>query len=81
MFIYSLIKGGGSELVKYHAKQSAMLLGLHVLNGVVGAVPYLGKPAKKLNTLLLVALAFLARAMRISAARSPFPLSDRFSAR
>lgn len=72
-FVYSLIKGGGSELVKYHAKQSAMLLGLHVLNGVVGAVPYLGKPAKKLNTLLLIALAFLGARNAYFGRKEPVP--------
>ena len=50
VFLYSLIKNSGSELVKYHAKQSAMLLVMHMLNGVIGVVPYVGKPVKKLNT-------------------------------
>ena len=46
LFIYSLIKNSGSDLIKYHAKQSAMLLALHALNSVVAVVPYIGKPVK-----------------------------------
>ena len=59
LFIHSLIKNSGSDLIKYHAKQSAMLLALHALNSVVAVVPYIGKPVKKINTMILVALAFL----------------------
>ncbi len=73
VFIYSLIKDGGSDLVKYHAKQSAMLLLMHMLNGVVGAVPYLGKPVKKLNTALLVVLAFLGARNAYFGRKEPVP--------
>ena len=73
VFLYSLLKDGGSELVKYHAKQSAMLLCMHMLNGVVGAVPYVGKPVKKLNTALLVILAFLGARNAYFGKKEPVP--------
>ncbi len=75
VFLYSLIKNSGSELVRYHAKQSAMLLALHMLNSVVGAVPYIGKPVKKLNTALLVILAFLGARNAYFGKKEPVPLA------
>lgn len=81
MFIMSLIKDGKSELVKYHAKQSAMLLALHMLNGVVGTVPYIGKPAKKLNTALLVVLAFLGARNAYFGKKEPVPLAGQVIAK
>lgn len=57
-FIYSFLKRRDSELVKYHAKQAGMLLLAHIMNGAVGVMPYFGKPLKKINTALLIILAF-----------------------
>ncbi len=73
VFLYSLIKNSGSELVRYHAKQSAMILALHMLNSVIGAVPYVGKPVKKLNTTLLVLLAFLGARNAYFGKKEPVP--------
>lgn len=73
VFLYSLLKDGSSELIKYHAKQSAMLLAMHMLNGVVGTVPYIGKPIKKLNTALLVVLAFLGARNAYFGKKEPVP--------
>ena len=73
VFLYSLIKNSSSELVRYHAKQSAMLLVMHMLNGVIGVVPYLGKPVKKLNTMLLVILAFLGARNAYFGRKEPVP--------
>lgn len=73
VFLYSLIKNSSSELVRYHAKQSAMLLVMHMLNGVIGAVPYLGKPVKKLNTMLLVILASLGARNAYFGKKEPVP--------
>ena len=73
VFLYSLIKNSSSELVRYHAKQSAMLLVMHMLNGVIGVVPYLGKPVKKLNTMLLVILAFLGARNAYFGRKDPVP--------
>ena len=71
VFLYSLIKNSGSELVRYHAKQSAMLLALHMLN----SVPYIGKPVKKLNTLLLTILAFLGARNAYFGKKEPVPFA------
>ncbi len=73
VFLYSLIKNSSSELVRYHAKQSAMLLVMHMLNGVIGVVPYLGKPVKKLNTMLLVILALLGARNAYFGKKEPVP--------
>ncbi len=73
LFLYSLLKNSGSELIKYHAKQSAMLLALHMLNGVVGIVPYIGKPVKKINTAILVVLAFLGARNAYFGKKEPVP--------
>ena len=81
VFLYSLIKNSGSELVKYHAKQSAMLLVMHMLNGVIGVVPYVGKPVKKLNTMLLVILAFLGARNAYFGKKEPVPYVGRIFAK
>ena len=73
LFIYSLIKNSGSELIRYHAKQSAMLLALHALNSVVAVVPYVGKPVKKINTAILVVLAFLGARNAYFGKKEPVP--------
>ncbi len=73
VFLYSLIKNSGSELVKYHAGQSAMLLVMHMLNGVIGIAPYVGKPLKRLNTMLLVILAFLGARNAYFGRKEPVP--------
>lgn len=75
VFLYSLIKNSGSELVKYHAGQSAMLLVMHMLNGVIGIVPYVGKPLKRLNTMLLVILAFLGARNAYFGRKEPVPFA------
>lgn len=77
VFLYSLLKDGSSELVKYHAKQSAMLLAMHMLNGVVGTVPYIGKPIKSSTPHCWWCWRSSARATRISAKKSRCRLSDR----
>ena len=73
LFIYSLIKNRSSDLIKYHAKQSAMLLALHALNSVVAVVPYVGKPVKKINTVILVVLAFLGARNAYFGKKEPVP--------
>lgn len=81
LFIYSLIKNSGSDLIKYHAKQSAMLLALHALNSVVAVVPYIGKPVKKINTVILVALAFLGARNAYFGKKEPVPYVGRIFAK
>ena len=81
LFIYSLIKNSGSDLIKYHAKQSAMLLALHALNSVVAVVPYIGKPVKKINTMILVALAFLGARNAYFGKKEPVPYVGRIFAK
>ena len=46
---------------------------MHMLNGVIGVVPYLGKPVKKLNTMLLVILAFLGARNAYFGRKDPVP--------
>ncbi len=72
-FLYSLIKKKNSELVRYHAKQAAMLLAMHVLNNALVVVPYFGKPLKKINTAVLVALAFLGARNAYFGKKEPVP--------
>lgn len=81
LFIYSLIKNSDSDLIKYHAKQSAMLLALHALNSVVAVVPYIGKPVKKINTMILVALAFLGARNAYFGKKEPVPYVGRIFAK
>ena len=44
-----------------------------MLNGVIGVVPYVGKPVKKLNTMLLVILAFLGARNAYFGRKEPVP--------
>lgn len=73
-FIYSLIKCRDSELVKYHAKQSGLLLLAHMMNEAIGVVPYFGKPLKKINTAVLIALAFLGARNAYFGKKEPVPV-------
>lgn len=73
MFIWSLIKCSGSELVRYHAKQSAMLLALHMANSTLSIVPWVGKPVKKLVSASLVVLAFLGARNAYFGKKEPVP--------
>lgn len=73
-FIYSLMKCRDSELVRYHAKQSGMLLLAHIMNGAVGVMPVLGKPLKKINTALLIVLAFLGARNAYFNKKEPVPI-------
>ena len=73
-FIYSLMKCRDSELVRYHAKQSGMLLLAHIMNGTVGVMPVLGKPLKKINTALLIVLAFLGARNAYFNTKEPVPI-------
>lgn len=73
-FIYSLIKCRDSELVKYHAKQAGLLLLAHMMNGAVGVLPVLGKPLKKINTALLIVLAFLGARNAYFNKKEPVPI-------
>ena len=72
--IYSLMKCRDSELVRYHAKQSGMLLLAHIMNGAVGVMPVLGKPLKKINTALLIVLAFLGARNAYFNKKEPVPI-------
>lgn len=75
MFIYSLLKLGSSDLVKYHAKQSAILFALHMANSTLGVVPWVGKPVKKLFTAVLVVLGFLGARNAYFGKKEPVPIA------
>ena len=74
VFIYSLIKCRDSELVKYHAKQAGLLLLAHIMNEAVGVLPGLGKPLKKINTAVLIVLAFLGARNAYFNKKEPVPI-------
>lgn len=73
-FIYSFIKCRDSELVKYHAKQSGLILLAHMVNEAIGVVPYFGKPLKKINTALLIVLAFMGARNAYFGKKEPVPV-------
>lgn len=73
-FIYSLIKCRDSELVKYHAKQSGLLLLAHMINEAVGVMPFVGKPLKKINTAGLIILAFIGARNAYFNKKEPVPV-------
>lgn len=73
-FIYSLIKCRDSELVRYHAKQSGLLLLAHIMNGAVGVLPWLGKPLKKINAAVLIVLAFIGARNAYFNRKEPVPI-------
>lgn len=74
-FFYSLLRDGDSELVKYHARQSALLLALHMLSGVIGAVPYVGKPVKKIAAAGLAVLGFIGARNAYFGEKKPVPFA------
>lgn len=73
-FIYSFVKCRDSGLVKYHAKQSGLILLAHMMNEAIGVVPYFGKPLKKINTAVLIVLAFLGARNAYFGKKEPVPV-------
>ncbi len=73
-FIYSLIKRRDSDLVKYHAKQSAMLLLAHMLTDAVCVLPFVGTPVKKMGKAVLIVLAFLGARNAYFGKKEPVPV-------
>lgn len=73
MFLYSMYKEKDSELVRYHANQAAVLLGLRILCEMFDKLPLIGKPIKKLAGAGLVVLGFLGARNAFANKKEPVP--------
>lgn len=74
-FLYSMHKAGQSELVRYHANQSALLLIVYIVGAsLLSKLPLVGKTAKSVCTLTAIVLALIGARKAFAGRLEPLPM-------
>lgn len=73
-FIYTYLKYGEYDIVRYHANQACILFLLNIGAEFIGKTPILGKALKSVASMALFALAFIGARAAVAKKCEPVPL-------
>lgn len=73
-FIYTYLKYGEYDIVRYHANQACILFLLNIATEFIGKTPILGKPLRSIASMALFALAFIGARAAVAKKSEPVPL-------